>query len=272
VPRIRTIKPEFFCHEELFDLEQETGLPLRLAFAGLWTVCDREGRFKWRPRSIKAHVLPFDTVDFSRVLDALTTRGFVEKYTVDGVEYGCVPAFSRHQVINNRESESELPEPPKNQQNTSDSRVDDACPTRAPRVPHAGKAEGKGKEGKGREGEGKGKEVSLPPKAEVEKPSDVDQQTWDDWKATRAAKRAGPITDTAMKLIRGECEAAGITLQQAVAMAAGSGWITFKAEYIKAKANQPRAPVTFAQQRELNSRTAKEEAIEDMRRLIENAS
>jgi hypothetical protein len=32
--RIRTIKPEFFRHGGLFDAEIETGLPLRVAFAG----------------------------------------------------------------------------------------------------------------------------------------------------------------------------------------------------------------------------------------------
>ena len=43
--RIRTIKPEFFRHEGLYELEQETGFAIRVAFAGLWTACDREGRF-----------------------------------------------------------------------------------------------------------------------------------------------------------------------------------------------------------------------------------
>ncbi|GAA4169527.1 hypothetical protein [Shinella granuli] len=78
--RIRTIKPEFFKHEGIFDAEQETGLPLRLAFAGLWTQCDREGRFAWRPRQLKVDILPYDELDFLRVLDALATRGFIVKY------------------------------------------------------------------------------------------------------------------------------------------------------------------------------------------------
>lgn len=52
--RIRTVKPELFKHEELFDAEQNSKLPLRLAFIGLFTVADREGRFKWRPRTLKA--------------------------------------------------------------------------------------------------------------------------------------------------------------------------------------------------------------------------
>src|SRR6056297_2649663 len=106
MPRIRTIKPEFFSHEELYDLEVETGLPIRLAFAGLWTVCDREGRFKWRPRTIKSQTLPHDDLDFSRVLDALATRGFVVKYEHENQPFGWVPGFNKHQVINNREAAS----------------------------------------------------------------------------------------------------------------------------------------------------------------------
>ena len=110
--RIRTVKPELFRHEELFELEQETGLPIRVSFIALFTVCDREGRFKWRPRQLKLDCLPYDEVDFSRVLDALITRGFVVRYEISGVDYGLIPSFTRHQVINNRESNSYLPAPP----------------------------------------------------------------------------------------------------------------------------------------------------------------
>ncbi|PAQ09724.1 hypothetical protein [Mesorhizobium temperatum] len=140
--RIRTIKPEFFKHEELFDAEVETGLPLRLSFAGLWTQCDREGRFVWRPRQLKADILPYDDVDFSRVLDALATRGFIVKYASADRSFGYVPSWNRHQVINNRESASSLPNPIDIIAKT------DASATRHPRVRHDGKVEGKGKEGK----------------------------------------------------------------------------------------------------------------------------
>lgn len=141
--RIRTIKPEFFKHEELFEAEQETGLPLRLAFAGLWTQCDREGRFVWRPRQLKIDVLPYDDLDFTRVLDALCTRGFVQKYEVEDRSYGVVPSWKRHQVINNREAASVIPEPIENAAQS------DAKGTRRSRVKHASQGEGKGREGKG---------------------------------------------------------------------------------------------------------------------------
>ncbi|WP_196482934.1 HNH endonuclease [Burkholderia stagnalis] len=105
------MKPELFTHEDLFEAEQETGLPLRIAFVGLFTCADREGRFKWRPRTLKLAVLPHDQVDFSRVLDALTTSGFVRKYVVDGEPYGFIPTFLKHQTINQREAKSTLPAP-----------------------------------------------------------------------------------------------------------------------------------------------------------------
>lgn len=109
--RIRTIKPEFFRHEELYEGEVATGLPLRIAFAGLWTVADREGRFPWRPRALKLDCMPYDQCDFSAVMDALAARGFVQKYEVDGVLYGMVPGWLKHQVINQREAKSIIPEP-----------------------------------------------------------------------------------------------------------------------------------------------------------------
>ena len=147
--RIRTIKPEFFHHEELHELETETSLPIRLAFIGLWCAADREGRFKWSPKRLGVQILPYDDCDFSRVLDALATRGFIRKYACGTEVFGVIPTFLSHQVINNRERESELPQPLEYMDS-------DACLTRDPRVTHAGKAEGKG-----REGNKEGKECST---------------------------------------------------------------------------------------------------------------
>lgn len=142
--RIRTIKPEFFRHYELWLAEHETGLPLRVAFAGLWCVADREGRFPWIPPQLKIETLPYDDVEFSRVLDALATCGFVEKYRVGERDFGVIPAFKKHQAINNRERDSELPKPPDDAVLTRVARVRDALTTREAHV-------AQGKEGKGKE-------------------------------------------------------------------------------------------------------------------------
>lgn len=149
--RIRTIKPELFQHSDLFDIEQETGLPLRLAWIGLFTCCDREGRFKWRPRELKLQVLPYDEVDFSRVLDALASRGFLVRYASQDEIYGCIPSWSKHQYVNNKESQSSIPPPLQNQsldaRFTRESRDVDATITR-------GVKERKGKEGEGERKDG----------------------------------------------------------------------------------------------------------------------
>lgn len=112
--RIRNIKPAFFKDSELYDAEAATGLPLRVAYAGLWTVADREGRFKWKPREIGTDVLPYDNLDMGTVLDALVKCGKIFKYKAAGFDYGFIPNFGRHQFINKNEVQSQLPEPPTN--------------------------------------------------------------------------------------------------------------------------------------------------------------
>ena len=107
--RIRTVKPEFFVHAEIADLEREVGLPVRLAYIGLWCAADRDGKFKWNPRRLGVQILPYDNVDFEVIMDALEGAGFIDKYEVDDNTYGCVPSFPRHQVINNREVDSSIP-------------------------------------------------------------------------------------------------------------------------------------------------------------------
>jgi len=107
--RIRTVKPELFKHEELFEAEQKEQLPLRLAFIGLLTCCDREGRFRWQPRRLALDMLPYDEINLSCVLDALAYHGFIKKYEHEGKYYGCIPSWKAHQQINNKETASTLP-------------------------------------------------------------------------------------------------------------------------------------------------------------------
>jgi hypothetical protein len=170
--RIRTIKPDFFRHEALFEAEITSGLPLRVAFAGLWTVADREGRFRWKPRQLKLDVLPFDALDFSLVLDLLIKHGFIVKYTSGSEEFGVIPSWHRHQFVNNKESDSTLPVPIGVECATRQPRVTDKTSTREPHVtdalrtrePHVADATSTPlvlAQGEG-EGEGKGKLNLLP--------------------------------------------------------------------------------------------------------------
>jgi hypothetical protein len=226
--RIRTVKPELFTHEDLFELEQLTKLPIRVSFIGLFTCCDREGRFKWRPKTLKLYVAPYDDCDFSRVLDALMTRGFVVKYEVNGEEFGYMPTFNKHQVINNRESDSELPNP-------ATGLILDASATREPRDDHADTGEGKGKERKGREGERK--EIAQAPKFDFLKSLldlNVEEKNALAWIQVRKAKRA-PNTDVALQALIREADKAGLPVNDAVLLCAERNWQSFKAEWILPK-------------------------------------
>lgn len=109
--RIRTVKPKFFRHRDLFLAEKACGLPLRLAYCGLWTAVDREGRFEWIPETLVLDILPYDTLDFAVILDQLEKNGFIKKYTIDGKHYGFIPSWKKHQIVNHREAESEIPAP-----------------------------------------------------------------------------------------------------------------------------------------------------------------
>ena len=219
--RIRTIKPEFFRHEGLYEAEIKYKLPLRISFAGLWTACDREGRFKWKPRALKLDVLPYDELDFSRVLDALLTCGFIVKYEKDGEDFGCIPSWHTHQVINNRESESILPSIEESITYTRESRVDDASTT--PLV-HTQV------EGKGREGKRKGNKES----AIVARPDFVEQQIWDDWLVIRSKKNS-PLTQTAWSLFCNEAAKAGWTTEDAIKESCLRTWASFKSKWVAEK-------------------------------------
>ena len=109
--RIRTIKPDFFKHFDLYEAEKESGLPLRLTYISLWTICDRQGRFRWKVERLKIECLPFDNIDFGLLLNTLREYGYIVKYQHEKEQYGFIPTFEKHQYINNKEFPSELPDP-----------------------------------------------------------------------------------------------------------------------------------------------------------------
>jgi len=109
VARMRTIKPEFFMHEDLAECSPTA----RLLFIGLWTLADRDGRLKDRPKRIKAQVFPFDAQLTSEVVDTLLTEldcgGFIVRYAIENVACIEIVNFSKHQRIHANESASMLP-------------------------------------------------------------------------------------------------------------------------------------------------------------------
>lgn len=158
--RIRSIKPEIFDDEDLWDLAQETGLPVLQAFVGLWCYADREGRFEWRPRALKSKILPYWDGDMRLALEALASRSFIIRYTVNGKNYGYVRTFKEHQQINNKEPASTLPPPELHATASRDPRDDNANPDTDDPPSSLPEGNGKGREGNGK-GTGRGKVASA---------------------------------------------------------------------------------------------------------------
>ena len=223
--RIRTIKPEFFTSEDIVSLT-----PLaRLFYVSLWCESDREGRFEWKPKTLKFRYLPGDTCNVDALGDELVQAGLIVLYEVDGKKYAEIPGFKKHQVINNRESESTIPPI-----------CADATLTRESAV----KAEGKeGREGKGKQGKG----IIAPPtpkgeKSSAEKPKTVsvadltaqgvDELVAKEFIALRDRKRA-KLTELALAGIQREAAKAGWTLEAALRKAVERGWQSFEADWLK---------------------------------------
>lgn len=105
--RARNIKPGFLKNEDLIELD-----PLvRILFAGLWMMADREGRLEDRPKKIKIEILPGDNCDVNEMLDQLAGRAFIIRYEVEGKRYIQVEEFLKHQHPHKEEKQSVIPKP-----------------------------------------------------------------------------------------------------------------------------------------------------------------
>lgn len=113
IMRARNLKPGFFCNEDLAECDFAT----RILFLGLISFADREGRFEWRPKKIKACIFPYDNgIDINQMLCNLMSLQFITKYEIDGKSYGIVVNFYKHQKPHPHEAKSTLPAPPENLQ------------------------------------------------------------------------------------------------------------------------------------------------------------
>lgn len=103
--RARNLKPGFFKNEDLAECQ-----PLaRILLQGLWCLCDREGRLEYRPKRIKAEVLPYDEANIEDLLHELAEGGFIVRYEVNSVRAIWVPGFLKHNAPHVRESASTIP-------------------------------------------------------------------------------------------------------------------------------------------------------------------
>jgi hypothetical protein len=103
--RARNIKPGFFTDAELVDCE----IWVRMLFAGLWTLADREGRLLDKPKQIGLDLFPRDRLDIDAGLNELAEHGLIVRYAVNGVQILQVKNFAKHQNPHKDERASILP-------------------------------------------------------------------------------------------------------------------------------------------------------------------
>lgn len=97
--RIRTIKPEFWKHEDLSALPEAT----HILAAALLNYADDEGYFNANPGLVRSECTPLrePSVSVHDSLIALSRIGFVELFDgTDGKRYGRVVKFDDHQRVN----------------------------------------------------------------------------------------------------------------------------------------------------------------------------
>jgi hypothetical protein len=105
MPRIRTIKPDFFTDEDVAELA-----PLvRLLFIAMWTLADKAGRLKDKPSTIKARCLPFDKLDVDDALLQLEGGRFIQRYEVESIPYIQIRTWNDHQRPHHTEKPSVIP-------------------------------------------------------------------------------------------------------------------------------------------------------------------
>lgn len=127
MPRIRTIKPEFFSHEDLASKSAHA----RLLAIGLLTLADCEGRLRWVPMQVHAQVFPWEELgkhpgaspgSIEDLLGELIDVGYVLHYEVTGKRYVEIVNFRKHQRLSGKELQykSRCPQPPSGVAKSSD--------------------------------------------------------------------------------------------------------------------------------------------------------
>lgn len=110
MPRIRTIKPEFFSHETLAGKSAHA----RLLAIGLLTLADCKGRLRWVPMQVHSQVFPWEaSVKIQMLLGELIECDYVVHYEHEGKQYVEICNFTKHQRLSGKEAsfDSRIPSP-----------------------------------------------------------------------------------------------------------------------------------------------------------------
>lgn len=174
MPRIRTIKPEFWTSEIVAGWHPET----RLTFIGLWTLADDNGVGLANERLIASQLYPLDdpqeaSVRVHRALTEASNKGQIVLYEAAGKRLYYCTGWDEHQRIN-RPSTSRFPRPdnvsprPPTSGNDGHASSTTGAVTEPGVSPHRDLSEGSPPEGKGREGSSSSD--TAPPRSDKPKP------------------------------------------------------------------------------------------------------
>ena len=194
--RIRTIKPEFPQSESMGRVSRES----RLCFILLFTLADDGGRLRGNSRMLASLLYPYDDDARKHIeswLAELEREQCICRYSVEDDQYIEIIQWRKHQKID-KPTASKIPPPPTIIESS-----------RILANPREMSSEDSIKEGIK---EGSGLDAPAKRSPSLDKPSDIAQQTWDDWCKLRKAKKA-PVTQTVINGARKESEKAGISLE-----------------------------------------------------------
>jgi hypothetical protein len=218
--RSRNIKPGFFTNDVLGELPALT----RLLFAGLWTICDRDGRVEDRPKKIRAEVLPYDQCDPEEMLQALHNSGFIVRYEAGGKRLIQVLAWAEHQNPHVKEAPSSLPAPDKHQTSTVQA-PDKQSPSPEPAglIPSSLIPDSLNSDSVPN-GTARKRAASFDPCA-IDLPQWLEREAWVRWCKDRATRRKAITEDAARLQLKklGEYVQAGTPAEKAIDHAIESG-------------------------------------------------
>lgn len=144
--RIRTIKPEFWCSEQVVECSTNA----RLLFIGLWNFCDDQGVHPASYKRLKMEVFPgddFGTECIEKYINELLVNNLIGTFVHEGTEYWFVKSWAKHQKIDR--PSNRYPRPPFGEHSSNAQGMNTVEPSNA--TPRKGR-EGNGRESKGREG------------------------------------------------------------------------------------------------------------------------
>lgn len=108
--RIRSIKPSFWTDAHVAALP----IDARLMLVGLISMADDDGRFLATATAIGGYVFPYDEMPHPKIRklrDLIAKSGVIDLYTVDGLDYGWFPKWTKHQKVY-KHYPSTFPPPP----------------------------------------------------------------------------------------------------------------------------------------------------------------